>query len=56
MTPIIQPIVGAVVMLALVAIDWAFNVALGPAIPEDVEMRVVQVKVCFVFVLSGFCV
>jgi hypothetical protein len=44
MTPIIQLIVGAIVMLALVVIDWAFNVALGPPIPENVEMRVVQIK------------
>jgi predicted outer membrane lipoprotein len=45
MTPIIQLIVGGVVMLALVCTDWAFNVALGPTIPDDVELKVVQVKV-----------
>ncbi len=42
MTPIIQPIVGAVGLLVLVALDWAFAVALGPSQPEA-EARVVDV-------------
>jgi hypothetical protein len=43
MTPIIQPIVGAVGLVILVLADWAFSVALGPLLP-DAETRVVQIE------------
>lgn len=37
LNPIIQPIVGACVMFALVVLDWALTVALAPIIPKSTE-------------------
>lgn len=41
LTPIIQPIVGGVVLLVLAAFDWACTTALAPELPDKETRRVV---------------